>query len=49
MTLSSGLIAAVALIYMAILFAIAFYGDRRAAPMPPNSSGRFCRSTSGRS
>ncbi|MBU2157604.1 MAG: hybrid sensor histidine kinase/response regulator [Gammaproteobacteria bacterium] len=35
MTLSSGLIAAVALIYMAILFAIAFYGDRRAAPMPP--------------
>lgn len=35
MTLSSGLIAAVALIYMALLFAIAFYGDRRAAPMPP--------------
>jgi Na+/proline symporter/signal transduction histidine kinase len=35
MTLSSGLIAAVALIYMAILFAIAFYGDRRVAPMPP--------------
>ncbi|WP_339521919.1 hybrid sensor histidine kinase/response regulator [Pseudomonas sp. EA_35y_Pfl2_R111] len=35
MTLSSGLIAAVALIYMAILFTIAFYGDRRAAPMPP--------------
>ena len=35
MSLSSGLIAAVALIYMAILFAIAFYGDRRAAPMPP--------------
>ncbi|WP_347506402.1 hybrid sensor histidine kinase/response regulator [Pseudomonas anguilliseptica] len=35
MTLSSGLIAAVALIYMATLFAIAFYGDRRAAPMPP--------------
>ncbi|WP_445939867.1 hybrid sensor histidine kinase/response regulator [Pseudomonas sp.] len=35
MTLSSGLIAAIALIYMAILFAIAFYGDRRAAPMPP--------------
>lgn len=35
MTLSSGLIAAVALIYMAILFAIAFYGDRRATPMPP--------------
>jgi Na+/proline symporter/signal transduction histidine kinase/CheY-like chemotaxis protein len=35
MTLSSGLIAAVALIYMALLFAIAFYGDRRATPMPP--------------
>ena len=35
MTLSSGLIAAVTLIYMAILFAIAFYGDRRATPMPP--------------
>jgi Na+/proline symporter/CheY-like chemotaxis protein len=35
MTLSSGLIAVVALIYMAILFAIAFYGDRRAQPMPP--------------
>ena len=35
MTLSSGLIAAVALIYMATLFAIAFYGDRRATPMPP--------------
>src|SRR3990167_8272754 len=35
MTLSSGLIAAVALISMAILFAIAFYGDRRATPMPP--------------
>ncbi|MFP6849500.1 MAG: hybrid sensor histidine kinase/response regulator [Pseudomonas sp.] len=35
MTLSSGLIAAVALIYMAILFAIAFYGDRRSTPLPP--------------
>ncbi|MDM8350098.1 PAS domain-containing hybrid sensor histidine kinase/response regulator [Pseudomonas sp. sp1636] len=35
MSLSSGLIAAVALIYMAILFAIAFYGDRRRAPLPP--------------
>jgi Na+/proline symporter/signal transduction histidine kinase len=35
MTLTSGLIAAVTLIYMALLFAIAFYGDRRAAPMPP--------------
>ena len=31
MTLSSGLIAAVALAYMAIMFAIAFYGDRRRA------------------
>ncbi|MDP3813948.1 PAS domain-containing hybrid sensor histidine kinase/response regulator [Pseudomonas sp.] len=35
MSLSSGLIATVALIYMAILFAIAFYGDRRRTPMPP--------------
>lgn len=35
MTLSSGLIAAVALAYMAIMFAIAFYGDRRRAPLPP--------------
>jgi Na+/proline symporter/signal transduction histidine kinase len=35
MSLSSGLIAAVALIYMAILFAIAFYGDRRRAPLSP--------------
>lgn len=35
MSLSSGLIAAVALIYMAILFAIAFYGDRRRTSMPP--------------
>ncbi|TBU97324.1 hybrid sensor histidine kinase/response regulator [Stutzerimonas kirkiae] len=35
MTLSGGLIALVALIYMAILFAIAFYGDRHQAPMPP--------------
>ena len=33
MTVSSGQIAAVALIYMATLFAIAFYGDRRAAPL----------------
>lgn len=31
MSLSSGLIAAVALLYMAVLFAIAFYGDRRQA------------------
>ncbi|VVO93984.1 Sensor histidine kinase RcsC [Pseudomonas fluorescens] len=35
MSLSSGLIAAVALAYMAIMFAIAFYGDRRSAPLPP--------------
>ncbi|AYC32208.1 sensor histidine kinase [Pseudomonas cavernae] len=34
MSLSGGLIAAVALSYMAILFAIAFYGDRRRTPMP---------------
>ena len=35
MSLSSGLIAAVALLYMAILFAIAFYGDRRRTPLSP--------------
>ncbi|UVJ42876.1 PAS-domain containing protein [Pseudomonas sp. LS1212] len=35
MSLSNGLIAAVALVYMAILFAIAFYGDRRSTPLPP--------------
>ncbi|MGE8101239.1 hybrid sensor histidine kinase/response regulator [Pseudomonas fluorescens] len=35
MSLSSGLIAAVALAYMAVMFAIAFYGDRRSAPLPP--------------
>ena len=35
MSLSSGLIALVALAYMAIMFSIAFYGDRRRAPMPP--------------
>lgn len=35
MTLSSGLIAGVALIYMAILFSIAFYGDRRRTPLSP--------------
>lgn len=34
MTLSGGLIAAVALIYMAILFAIAFYGDRSGEMSP---------------
>ena len=33
MTLSGGLIAAVALVYMAILFAIAFYGDRNNASL----------------
>ncbi|WP_460063545.1 hybrid sensor histidine kinase/response regulator [Pseudomonas sp. S2_H08] len=36
MSLSTGLIAAVALAYMAIMFAIAFYGDRRSAPLPPS-------------
>ena len=35
MTLSNGLIAAVALAYMAILFAIAFYGDRRGTALSP--------------
>ena len=35
MSLSSGLIAAVALAYMAIMFAIAFWGDRRSASLPP--------------
>ncbi|WP_407311489.1 NahK/ErcS family hybrid sensor histidine kinase/response regulator [Pseudomonas sp. nanlin1] len=35
MSLSSGLIAAVALAYMAVMFAIAFYGDRRRTPLPP--------------
>ena len=35
MSLSSGLIAAVALAYMAIMFSIAFYGDRRSTPLPP--------------
>jgi Na+/proline symporter/signal transduction histidine kinase len=35
MPLSIGLIAAVALLYMAILFAIAFYGDRRRTPLSP--------------
>nr|MBO2509064.1 hybrid sensor histidine kinase/response regulator [Gammaproteobacteria bacterium] len=34
MSLSGGLIATVAFCYMAILFAIAFYGDRRRAPLP---------------
>ncbi|WP_282385941.1 MULTISPECIES: PAS domain-containing hybrid sensor histidine kinase/response regulator [unclassified Pseudomonas] len=35
MSLSTGLIAVVALAYMAIMFAIAFYGDRRSTPLPP--------------
>lgn len=35
MSLSSGLIAAVALAYMAVMFAIAFYGDRRSGALPP--------------
>jgi Na+/proline symporter/signal transduction histidine kinase len=35
MSLSSGLIAAVALAYMAIMFAIAFYGDRRSTALSP--------------
>jgi Na+/proline symporter/signal transduction histidine kinase len=35
MSLSRGLIAAVALAYMAIMFAIAFYGDRRSDALPP--------------
>ena len=35
MSLSSGLIAVVALAYMAVMFAIAFYGDRRSTPLPP--------------
>ncbi|TLX59926.1 hybrid sensor histidine kinase/response regulator [Stutzerimonas nosocomialis] len=37
MSLSGGLIALVALIYMAVLFAIAFYGDRRREPMSPRT------------
>ena len=35
MSLSIGLIAAVSLLYMAVLFGIAFYGDRRAKPLSP--------------
>lgn len=35
MSLSSGLIAAVALAYMAVMFAIASYGDRRRTPLQP--------------
>lgn len=37
MSLSSGLIALVALAYMIILFAIAFYGDRRGHAMSPRT------------
>jgi Na+/proline symporter/signal transduction histidine kinase/CheY-like chemotaxis protein len=37
MSLSGGSIAFVALAYMAILFAIAFYGDRRRAPLKPRT------------
>ncbi|CAM5554012.1 hypothetical protein SSTU70S_05455 [Stutzerimonas stutzeri] len=41
MTLSGGLIALVALIYMTILFAIAFYGDRkRESSMSPRCARR---------
>lgn len=36
MIISTSLLAAVAVSYMAILFAIAFYGDRRTKPLPPN-------------
>ncbi|WP_040262417.1 hybrid sensor histidine kinase/response regulator [Pseudomonas massiliensis] len=35
MSLSSGLIAAVALAYMTIMFAIAYWGDRRRTSLPP--------------
>ncbi|MBF7142649.1 MULTISPECIES: PAS domain-containing hybrid sensor histidine kinase/response regulator [Pseudomonas] len=35
MSLSSGLIAAVALAYMAVMFAIAYWGDRRQTSLPP--------------
>ena len=35
MSLSSGLIAVAALMYMAIMFAIAYYGDRRREPLRP--------------
>ena len=38
MSLSGGLIAFVALAYMATLFTIAFYGDRRRAPQRLGSS-----------
>lgn len=35
MTISIGLLTLVAIVYMAILFAIAFYGDRRSQPVTP--------------
>ena len=35
MTLSGGIISLVALLYMAILFLLAFYGDRRGPAIPP--------------
>ena len=35
MSLSSGLIAAVALAYMTVMFAIAYWGDRRRTSLPP--------------
>jgi Na+/proline symporter/signal transduction histidine kinase len=37
MTLSIGLVAVVSLLYMAMLFGIAFYGDRRAKPLAPRT------------
>jgi len=37
MSLSGGLIALVAFAYMAVLFAIAFYGDRNQTPMAPRT------------
>src|SRR5690606_9337416 len=39
MSLSPGLIAAIAFAYLALLFAIAFYGDRRKAPLAPRMRG----------
>lgn len=39
MPLSSGLIATVALLYLVIMFGIAFYGDRRSAPLPQRWRG----------
>lgn len=35
MSLSPGLITSIAFTYLALLFAIAFYGDRRKTPLPP--------------